>query len=116
VYVEEGKFDQAEPLLTLSLDSMQRSLGPIHPDVAQVYATLAKLYLKRGAYDQSESYCQDALDILGKTSQRNYPALIAVLSTYVTVLLHTNRRAQAELFQTKAMTYKAEFTEINNAR
>jgi len=36
--------------------------------------------------------------------------------TYANLLSATNRKAQADLFETKAMTYKAEFREMNSAK
>jgi tetratricopeptide (TPR) repeat protein len=95
---------------------MQKSLGPEHPDVGLVYAALAVLYLKRSAYEQAESSCQHALDILGKSSLPDYPALIVTVRTYAALLSKTNRKAQAELFETRAMTYKAEFRELSGTR
>jgi uncharacterized protein HemY len=100
----------------MSLDAMQKSLGPEHPDVALVYSTLAVLSLKRNAFEQAESYCQHALEILGKSSFPDYPALIVALNTYADLLSKTNRKPQAELFETRAMTYKAEFREMNGTR
>jgi tetratricopeptide (TPR) repeat protein len=81
-----------------------------------VYATLGVLYLRQSAYEEAESYCQHALDILGKSSFRDYPTMIVALNTYANLLSKTNRKAQADLFETRAMTYKAEFRELNDAR
>jgi hypothetical protein len=87
-----------------------------HPDVALVFATLATLYMKRSAYEEAESACQHALDILGRSSSPDYPDLIRVLNIYAALLSKTNRKAQAELLETRAMTYKAEFREMNDTR
>ena len=74
------------PLLKSSLEGMQASLGPDHPDVAQVYASLAILSMKHNGYEEAESDCQYALDILGKSSPRDYPGLIKVLNIYAALL------------------------------
>jgi hypothetical protein len=72
--------------------------------------------MKRNAYEDAEAYCQYALSILGKTLPHDYPALIKVLNIYATLLVKTDRKAQAELVETRAMTYQAEFREMNSRR
>jgi hypothetical protein len=56
------------------------------------------------------------LSIVGKTLPHDYPALIKVLNIYATLLVKTDRKAQAELVETRAMTYQAEFREMNSRR
>jgi len=116
LYYDEGKIVEAEPLIEKSLASMQMSLGPDHPEVAKVYATLAALYVTRSMFDEAESSCQHALKILEKTSLPDYSSLVAALSTYASLLSKTNRKAEAELLEARAMTYSAKFHERNNAK
>jgi tetratricopeptide (TPR) repeat protein len=116
LYAEEGKSVEAQAVLERSLSSLQTSLGPNHTDVAEAYSTLAAVYVSRAQYDQAESTCQHALAILENTPSPDYPALIAALRTYADLLMKTNQKPRAELFETKAMTYTAMFRELNNSR
>jgi hypothetical protein len=70
----------------------------------------------RGFYSQAESSCARALAILEKVSPHDYPSLIQTLNTYALLLVKTNRKAEAELFETRAMVYKAKLLEDTNKK
>ena len=61
----------------------------------------------RGYYAEAEPLCQRALGILEKPSPSDYPRLVEALRVYAYLLEKTNRHAQAELLETKAMVYTA---------
>jgi hypothetical protein len=44
LYGDEARFDLAEPLLERALTICEKSLGPDHPDVADVLENMAYLY------------------------------------------------------------------------
>jgi hypothetical protein len=82
-------------------------LGLEHQGVAYVLNGLALADLLRGNYADAEPSCQRALAILEKSSPPDYPAFIQTLRIYARVLQKTNRQAQGELLETKAMVYEA---------
>jgi tetratricopeptide (TPR) repeat protein len=48
VYVHQGKYEQAEPLLQRALTIYKELLGVSHPNVAYSSSNLAELYLEQG--------------------------------------------------------------------
>ena len=56
---------------------------------------------------KAEPFCQRALSILENSSSLDYPKLVDAVSLYALLLSKTNRTAQAELLETKAMVYAA---------
>ena len=44
LYIEQGEYTQAEPLLKRALAIREKALGPDHPDVPQSLNSLAALY------------------------------------------------------------------------
>ena len=107
LYLEERKFDEAGPLLAQALTIKETTLGAQNPDLAQVLTLLAAADVFRGYYGEAEPFCQRALGILEKSSPPDYPALIDVMKVYAALLTKTQRQAQAELLETKAMVYTA---------
>jgi hypothetical protein len=77
---------------------------------------LGATYLARGFYAQAESTCSHALAILEKVSPHDYASLIQTLNTYTLLLVKTNRKTEAELFETRAMVYKAKLLENINKK
>lgn len=50
----QGKHEQAKRSCLRSLEILQDSLGPVHPDLANVLNTLGKIIEDEGDYDQAE--------------------------------------------------------------
>jgi hypothetical protein len=53
-YMNQQKFDLAEPLLVQSLQTLTKSLGPYDPAVASVLTRIATLYRKTGRNEAAE--------------------------------------------------------------
>jgi hypothetical protein len=68
---------------------------------------LAATDVFRGYYQEAEPLCQRALGMLEKSSPQDYQALIYAMKVYAVLLTKTQRQAQAELLETKAMVYAA---------
>jgi hypothetical protein len=75
--------------------------------LAHVLTGLAAADVFRGYYVEAEPFCQRALGILERSSPPDYPALIFAAKVYVLLLSKTQRQAQAELLESKAMVYAA---------
>jgi hypothetical protein len=103
------KYDEAGVLFAQVVTIREATLGPEHPELANVLSRLAMADLLRGYYAEAEPPCLRALAILQKVSPPDYPALIEVLRNYAYLLRKTNRNAQAELLETRAMVYSAKY-------
>jgi len=107
LYLAEHKYDEAGPLFAQALTIKENSLGEQHPELAHVLTLLAAADVFRGYYVEAEPFCRRALGMLEKSSPPDYPALIDAAKVYAILLSKTQRQAQAELFETKAMVYAA---------
>jgi tetratricopeptide (TPR) repeat protein len=107
MYFEHKRYDEAAALFESAVAIKENSLGPEHPVVGRILSDVAANDLARGYYAEAASPCQRALSILEKTSPLDYPALVDALDNYAWLLRKTNRKAAAELLETRAMVYRA---------
>ena len=63
---EQGRYEDAEPLLKRSLAIREQALGPDHPDVAGSLNNLAVLYKAQGRYGEAEPLYERSLAISEK--------------------------------------------------
>ena len=52
LYMEQGKYVQAEPILERLLNIQEHQLGAKHPDTVRCLHNLVILYFEQGKYDQ----------------------------------------------------------------
>ena len=62
-----GKSTAAEQTLLDSINSMEKLLGPTHPDIAKVKINLGVLYVQAGRLDDGSKLFKEALTIAGNT-------------------------------------------------
>jgi len=70
LYLIEGKFTEAEPLLTRAVETASRLLGEDNPDTQSCLNNLAELYRREGKLPQSDAVFERLL----KARQRTYGA------------------------------------------
>lgn len=72
IYVRQGRYAEAEPLLKRALAIQEKALGPDHPDVSNSLNNLATLYAGQGRYADADPLFKRALAIhekaLGRTT------------------------------------------------
>ena len=61
LYLEQGKYAEAEPLLQRSLSIREKALDPNHPDVALSFYGLTGLNARRGKRAEALGFLQRAL-------------------------------------------------------
>ena len=64
LYMAQGKYSKAEPLLKRSLSILEKTLGPNNPNVATSLKNLAALYRNTGREKEAELLEKRALAIL----------------------------------------------------
>ncbi len=69
LYTQLGKYQRADSLITVALETRRKLLGPEHPDVAPALVALGELRLKQARYDESEKLIRDGLSL----ARRRYP-------------------------------------------
>lgn len=96
VYLNLGRFDEAQPLLERGLDVRREILGERHPDVAQSMDHLALLHEKRGEYEEAERLNRTALSLRRALHGTEHPDVAESLNRLAGLLMHRGVFAEAE--------------------
>ena len=80
LYIDQGRYAEAEPLLKRALAIREKALGPDHPDVAQSLHNLAVLYQVQGRYAEAEPLYKRALAIKEKALGHDHPDVATSLN------------------------------------
>ena len=72
---DQGKYDQAEPLIRRAIEIGEKVLGKDHPDVAGRYNNLANLLKEQRKYTEAEPLYRRAIEIDERDSARIIPTL-----------------------------------------
>jgi tetratricopeptide (TPR) repeat protein len=67
LYARQGRNTEAERLFKQSVATMEKTLGPNHPDLADVLENLAGLYKDQGRYADAREVIKRSMAIRGKT-------------------------------------------------
>ena len=81
---------------------MEKTLGPVHTDVAQSLNNLAALYYVQGKYAEAEPLFQRALKIREKALGPDHPNVATGLENYAALLRKMGREAKAEPLEARA--------------
>ena len=73
MYIPQGRFGEAEPLVKRSIAILEKALGPEHPDVASSLNTLASVYKSQGRYGEAEPLFKRSLAIWEKVLGPEHP-------------------------------------------
>lgn len=79
LYLDQGQYSQAEPLIRRAMEICERTLGSWHPDTAVGLSNLATLYLFQGKFSDALSCQRRSLEILEKSSGLNHPHIVTCL-------------------------------------
>jgi CHAT domain-containing protein/Tfp pilus assembly protein PilF len=101
--IDEGKYEEALPLIERGRGIRERVLGPEHRDVADAINLLASLYWYEGAYAKAEPLFQRALAIREKALGTDHPQVAAVLHDLGVLYMDAGDYAKAEPFYRRAL-------------
>ncbi len=104
VYVDIGRYDEAELLYKRSLKIKEKSLGPDHPSVAATLNNLALLYESTGRFDEAELLYKRSLKIKEKSLGPDHPSVAATLNNLALLYELTGRYDEAEPLYKRSMT------------
>ena len=94
LYVNEGKYAEAEPLLKRSLTTHEKVLGPDNVHVAPILNNLAKVYWIEAKYSDAEPLLKRSLAIYEEVLGPDHPDV--ALSLHNLALLYTNEGKYVE--------------------
>ena len=96
LYQQQGRLDDALPMLSRALVLEERSAGAAHPDVATALSLLAGLQIRRGQYAEAEAHYRRALAIDLAALGERHPAVAATTGNLGVSLALQRRFAEAE--------------------
>ena len=100
LYINQGKYAEAEPLFGRALAVWEKALGPEHPQVATGLNNLGALYMSQGKYAEAEPLLRRALAIMEKALGPEHLNVALVLISLATLYVNQSKYAEAEpLFQ-----------------
>jgi CHAT domain-containing protein/Tfp pilus assembly protein PilF len=99
----EDKFREAVPSAERALAIREKSLGPMHPDVAESLNNLAVLYQAQGAYAKAEPHLVRALDINEKSLGPMHPLVANSLNNLAVLYQEQGAYAKAEPLLVRAL-------------
>ncbi len=103
LYMEQGKYGEAEPLCNQALAIDTKVLGPEHPDVAFTLNSLAVLYQEEGKYAEAERLYNQALAIDTKVLGPEHPLVAATLSNLAALYEGEGKYPDAEPLYNQAL-------------
>lgn len=97
---QQGKYEEAIPLVKRILEIREKALGPDHLDVAASFNNLAELYRRQENYAEAELLFQQSLAIVEKILGPEHPLAAGILYNLAELHLNQGNYAEAEsLFQ-----------------
>jgi non-specific serine/threonine protein kinase/serine/threonine-protein kinase len=81
LYLDLGRWDRAEPLLSAVLEANERDLGRDHPVTLDSIHELARLYMQQTRYDEAEALLLEALEGRERKLGPHHRATIDTLET-----------------------------------
>jgi CHAT domain-containing protein/tetratricopeptide (TPR) repeat protein len=96
LYVEQGRLDKAESLLTDALAMQKRLYKGDHPDVATSLHNLARLYAEQGRLDKAEPLLADALAMTKRFYKGDHPDVATSLHSLAALYRNQGKLAEAE--------------------
>ena len=106
VYWRLALYEQAEPLLKKALGIREKTLGPDHPDVAEVLHVLATVDLEAGRRAEAEALFRRCLAIREEALGPGHPDLASTLNNLGSFYSSEGRFAQAEPLFARALAIR----------
>lgn len=101
LYLEQGRYKQAEPLFQQALELRQRFIKD-HPSVADSLTNLGDLYYSLGEYKRAESLFQQALE-MRKRLLGDHPAIADSLNNLAALYYSQGRYREAQPLYKQAL-------------
>lgn len=103
---DQGRYNDAEPLLQKALSIRKRLLGDEHPDVATSLNNLALIYKDQGRYNDAEPLFQEALAMRKRLLSDEHPDVASSLNNLAALYNNQTRYNEAELLLQQALAMR----------
>jgi len=94
LYLEQGKYEQAEPLFQRALSIFEAAFRIEHPRTAESVYGLAKLYQRQGKYEQAKALYQRASRYPGTALGATHILTQNIRKDYAAFLRHIERECR----------------------
>jgi len=98
LYLDQGKYADAEPLLKKVLEMYREQWGIENPEAAASLNNLAEVYRRQGLYKEAEPLFNQALTITRKTRGMEHPETALCLNNLATFYLTVKNQKKAEQY------------------
>jgi serine/threonine protein kinase len=95
VYMKLGRYDRADSLLRLSLETRRSALGVDHPDVAASLLVLADLRESEGKLPEAEQFARQAVTLLRRVRPPRHPDIPNAMTELARMLTLRQRFPEA---------------------
>ena len=106
LYVDQGRYAEADPLFKRELAIYEKVLGPDHPKVAIALNGLATLYQNEDRYSDAEPPYKRALAINEKALGVDHPYVATALNNLANLYIDQGRYAEAEPLQKRSLAIR----------
>ena len=103
IYINQGKYSEAESLLNQALNIVKSSLGPDHPNVAVCMSNLGQVYLNQGKYSEAEPLLKQALNIVKSSLGPDHSEMARILNNLAMVYINQGKYSEAESLLNQAL-------------
>lgn len=105
LYVDQGKFELAEPLCKEALEIQRKVVGDHHPLTLEALTNLGRCLIKQGNYISAELVCKEALDTGRTVLTDHHPSTILAMSTLGEVYSRQGKHELAETLYQQALEF-----------
>lgn len=95
IYIREGQYAKAKPLIKQSMLIMEQGLGTDHPEVGEALFGFAQVYREKGQFSMAEPLYRQSLGITEK-AMPNSPTLVRRLGVVANFYLKIGRDEEAK--------------------
>ncbi len=104
IYLQQKRYDLAEPLLTKTLEGRRRVLGTDHVGTTATMGNLAQLYRARNRDEEAQALLVEALGIRERILGEDHPRTLSTVFNLGALLKEMGRYAEARPLFEKAWT------------
>lgn len=103
LYGDQGRYDEAEPMLRAAVDVYQRHFEDDHPQLVSVVYNLAVVYQQLGKFAEAEPMFEHAADLMERSFGPDHPNTATVLNSFGALCFGMGKYDEAEALYQRAL-------------
>jgi tetratricopeptide (TPR) repeat protein len=106
IYVSQGKYALAQPLLMTAVSGLSKILGNEHADTLDSKQNLAELYNLQGKYDQAARVFSEVLEVRRRIEGEESTAALNAMNSLAVMYTRQGKYEQAERLHTRGLALR----------